>query len=96
MTLFLFFYAQTMQLVNYTQQRCYAFPKNFIPRQDSNPGLLSMRRMRCPMRHAPCQGTKSGTSFREVCQVSILLTSILATIYVWYLTKYLHLYEIGF
>jgi hypothetical protein len=26
-------------------------PKNLIPWRDSNPGLLFLRRMRCPLRH---------------------------------------------
>jgi hypothetical protein len=38
--------------VNYIRQHCYFFLKNLIPRRDSNPGLLFLRQMRCPVRHA--------------------------------------------
>jgi hypothetical protein len=34
------------------QQHCYAFPKNLIPWRDSNPGLMYLRRVWCPLRHA--------------------------------------------
>jgi hypothetical protein len=51
--LFIFFYkTQTMLIKSITQQHCYVFPKNLTPWRDSNPGLLLLRRMRCPMRHA--------------------------------------------
>jgi hypothetical protein len=30
----------------------YVFPKNLVPWRDSNPGLLFLRLMRCPLRHA--------------------------------------------
>jgi hypothetical protein len=34
--------------LSYTQQHCYDLPKNLMPWRDSNPGLLFLRRMRCP------------------------------------------------
>jgi hypothetical protein len=33
-------------------RHCYVFFKNLIPWRDSNPGLLYLRRKRCPLRHA--------------------------------------------
>jgi hypothetical protein len=30
----------------------FYLPKNLIPWQDSNPGLLFLRRMQCPLLHA--------------------------------------------
>jgi hypothetical protein len=43
-----------MKLICYTQQHCYVFPKILyvVPWRDSNPDLLSLKRMRCPLRHA--------------------------------------------
>jgi hypothetical protein len=48
MHLFLFFNTQAMHLKSFKK----VFPKNLTPRRDSNPGLLFLRRMWCPLRHA--------------------------------------------
>jgi hypothetical protein len=41
---------QTMHTKSITHNSI--FPKILIPWRDSNPGLLFLRRMRCPLRHA--------------------------------------------
>jgi hypothetical protein len=48
MPFFLFFDTPTMHIKSIVyQQHCYDFLKNLIPWQDSNPGLLFLRQMRC-------------------------------------------------
>jgi hypothetical protein len=49
--LFLFF-SNSAHYVKNTKQHCHVFPKNLLPCRDSNPGLLSLRQNRCPLRHA--------------------------------------------
>jgi hypothetical protein len=39
-------------LSHYTQQHCYAFPKNHTPWRDWNPGVLFLRCLWCPLGHA--------------------------------------------
>jgi hypothetical protein len=52
MPLFIFFDTETIHFKPIILVHCYVFPKNHLPRRDSNPGLLFLRRMRCPLRHA--------------------------------------------
>jgi hypothetical protein len=47
----LFQYTNNACYVNYTKQQCTVFPKIPKPWRDSNPGLLFLRRIRCPLRH---------------------------------------------
>jgi hypothetical protein len=48
---FLSFDTQTMHIKLIILNRiCYVFPKNLIPWRDSNPSLLFLRPMRCPLR----------------------------------------------
>jgi hypothetical protein len=54
MALFLFLETQTMHMyyVKNTQKHCHVFLKSLLPWRDSNPGLPSLRRLRCPVRLA--------------------------------------------